>query len=84
VKTVSVYDAKTHLSQLIAEVEAGERVVITRNGAPVAQLVGMVRPVRRADALRGLVLSATPDALAPMSEAEIAALEGGPLFPVDP
>ena len=36
---VTVHEAKTHLSQLIASVEAGERVVIARNGVPVAELV---------------------------------------------
>lgn len=38
-KTATVADAKAHLSALIAEVEAGEDVVITRRGKPVARLV---------------------------------------------
>jgi prevent-host-death family protein len=42
---VSIYEAKTHLSQLIAEVEAtGEEVVIRRHNVPVAKLVPF-RPV---------------------------------------
>jgi prevent-host-death family protein len=36
---VSVYDAKTHLSRLLVEVEAGTEVAITRNGRAVARLV---------------------------------------------
>ena len=36
---VSVAEARNHLTQLIRSVEAGEPVVITRNGKPVAQLV---------------------------------------------
>jgi prevent-host-death family protein len=36
--TVNVYDAKTHLSQLLNRVEAGERIVIARAGKPVAIL----------------------------------------------
>jgi prevent-host-death family protein len=36
---VSVADAKNHLSELLRSVAEGERVVITRNGKPVAQLV---------------------------------------------
>ena len=36
---VNVHEAKTHLSRLLARVEAGEEVVIARNGNPVAQLV---------------------------------------------
>jgi prevent-host-death family protein len=37
-KQVNVHDAKTHLSRLLEEVEAGERIVIARAGAPVAVL----------------------------------------------
>lgn len=38
-KTATVADAKSHLSALLAEVEAGQGVVITRRGKPVARLV---------------------------------------------
>ena len=39
-KTVNVHDAKTHLSVLLAEVEqGGKRIVICRNGRPIADLV---------------------------------------------
>ena len=38
-KTVGIFDAKTHLSSLIDEVERGGEVVITRHGKPVARLV---------------------------------------------
>ena len=37
--TVNVHEAKTHLSRLLAQVEAGEEVTIARNGKPVARLV---------------------------------------------
>lgn len=37
--TVGAYEAKTHLSELLEKVEAGEEIVITRHGAPVAKLV---------------------------------------------
>ena len=33
---VNVHDAKTHLSRLLTQVEAGEEVIIARNGKPVA------------------------------------------------
>ena len=36
---VNVYAAKTLLSRLIDQVNAGEEVVITRHGRPVARLV---------------------------------------------
>lgn len=35
---VSIAEARNRLTQLIRAVEAGESVVITRNGKPVAQL----------------------------------------------
>jgi prevent-host-death family protein len=42
-----MHEAKTKLSQLVERAEAGEDVVIARNGKPVARLV----PVRTAAAL---------------------------------
>lgn len=38
-RAVGAYHAKTHLSQLLDEVEAGAVVAITRNGRAVARLV---------------------------------------------
>ncbi len=35
---VGGFDAKTHLSDLLDRVEAGEEIVITRRGKPVARL----------------------------------------------
>jgi len=37
--TVGAYEAKTHLSELLEKVEAGEEIIITKHGAPVARLV---------------------------------------------
>lgn len=37
--TVNVHEAETHLSRLLARVEAGEEVILARNGRPVARLV---------------------------------------------
>jgi antitoxin (DNA-binding transcriptional repressor) of toxin-antitoxin stability system len=36
--TVKVGEAKTHLSDLLAKVEAGEDVIIARGNAPIARL----------------------------------------------
>lgn len=36
--TVGAYEAKTHLSDLLARVARGERIVITKHGVPVAVL----------------------------------------------
>ena len=38
-RTVNVHEAKTTLSQLLAEVERGEDVIIARSGKPVARLI---------------------------------------------
>ena len=38
-KHVGMFEAKTHLSALVEEVEKGGQVVITRHGKPVAKLV---------------------------------------------
>lgn len=37
--TVGAFDAKTHFSDLLKEVEKGGKVVITKHGRPVAKLV---------------------------------------------
>lgn len=42
-KRVSIKDAKNRLPAIVRAVEGGERVVITRNGQPVADLVRHVR-----------------------------------------
>lgn len=36
---VNMHEAKTHLSRLVAKVEAGEEIVIARGGRPCARLV---------------------------------------------
>ena len=38
-RTAGVFEAKQNFSELIAAVEAGEQVTITRHGKPVAQLL---------------------------------------------
>lgn len=44
---VGAYEAKTHLPALLAKVEQGETVTITRHGRPIARLVPVevVRPL---------------------------------------
>jgi prevent-host-death family protein len=36
---VNVYEAKTHLSKLLCEVEQGEEVIIGKAGKPLARLI---------------------------------------------
>jgi prevent-host-death family protein len=44
--TCTVAEAKAHLSELLARVEGGEELLITRRGRPVANL-SPVRPIKR-------------------------------------
>lgn len=44
---VNIHEAKTQLSRLLEEVEAGERIVIARAGEPVAVLSPYKAAVRR-------------------------------------
>lgn len=37
-KTVGIFEAKNRLSELVAQAESGEVIVLTRNGHPVAQI----------------------------------------------
>jgi prevent-host-death family protein len=55
--TVNIYEAKTHLSQLLARVEHGEEITISRHGRPVARLVphARQRTPRRPGMWRGKV-----------------------------
>ena len=46
-RQVNVHEAKTQLSRLLEEVEAGERVVIARAGKPVAVLTPYRTAVKR-------------------------------------
>lgn len=79
-KTVNVHEAKTHLSRLLEEVEAGQEVVIARAGRPVARLMPLPlvrpqRPQRRLGILAGRY--AVPDDWdAPLPDEVIAGFEG--------
>ena len=73
---VNVHEAKTHLSRLLTQVEAGEEVTIARNGTPVARLVPCRRRGKRKfGAMKGRI--ALDDSFFdPLSEEELAAWEG--------
>jgi prevent-host-death family protein len=57
-ETINVYEAKTHLSQLIARVESGEEITLSRNGRPVARIVPLTWQaiVRKPGALKGQIV----------------------------
>jgi prevent-host-death family protein len=54
--TVGAYEAKTNLARLLARVEKGDEVVITKHEKPVAKILPFETPspVSRGDALRRL------------------------------
>jgi antitoxin (DNA-binding transcriptional repressor) of toxin-antitoxin stability system len=57
-RLVNVHQAKTHLSQLLQEVEQGQEVVIARSGVPIARLVAWQtpsQPVAAPGAMRGQI-----------------------------
>ncbi len=75
--TVNVHEAKTHLSRLLAEVEAGEEVVIARNGNPVAKLVQIrQRGKPEFGSMKGLI-ELDDSFFDPLPEEELRLWEGG-------
>ena len=74
--TVNVHEAKTHLSRLLAQVEAGEEVTIARNGTPVARMVPAGETGRpQPDVFKGRVV--VPDSFFdPLPEEELRLWEG--------
>ncbi|MGH8556716.1 MAG: type II toxin-antitoxin system Phd/YefM family antitoxin [Methylococcales bacterium] len=54
---VNVHEAKTRLSSLLARVEAGEEIIISRANKPIVRLIPYTasKPVRCLGEARGLV-----------------------------
>lgn len=70
--TVTIHEAKTHLSRLIERARQGEEIVIAKGKEPVVRLTP-VAPARRSmpGAWKGLV-SSSEDAFAPLTDEELA------------
>lgn len=47
--SVGAYEAKTHFSELLEKVEAGEEITITKHGTPVARLVPVMKAYTKAE-----------------------------------
>ena len=75
-KQVNVHEAKTHFSQLLAEVQSGVEIIIAKAGTPVARLTATTKPhiARKAGSAKTLV-SIAPDFDAPLPENIIASFE---------
>lgn len=57
-KQVNLYEAKTHLSQLVKEAAAGREIIIANAGEPMARLVPLAtepRPVREPGQWKGRI-----------------------------
>jgi len=56
-RTINIYEAKTHLSKLVDQAAAGEDVIISRAGKPVARLTRLKEAKRtvRFGLLKGAV-----------------------------
>ncbi|MDR3068808.1 MAG: type II toxin-antitoxin system prevent-host-death family antitoxin [Cellulomonas sp.] len=68
--SVNVHEAKTHLSRLLAQVERGERVTITRRGKPVAEMIPTTVDEVQLGFWTGTV---TDEAVRPLDDDELAA-----------
>ena len=76
--TVNVLEAKTHLSRLLHAVEAGEEVIISRAGKPIARLSPIeTRPRKKISWGRDIGKFVVPDDFNdPLPEDIQAVLEG--------
>jgi prevent-host-death family protein len=81
-ETVNIHEAKTHLSRLVQRVEAGEEIVISRAGKPVARLVPLAQQLkpRVFGQMRGRI-TISDDFDAPLPDELLAAFYDGPIEP---
>ena len=73
---VNIHHAKSQITKLVAAAEAGEDVIIARNGKPAVKLVPVQPGSFRLGMMNGLIED-IPDFLEPLSQDELAAWEGG-------
>jgi len=76
-ETVSISEAKSHLSQLVDQAASGHDVVVSRNGKPLVRITQLEGPKRRVrfGVLRSRVQIA-PDFDAPLPDEVLAGFEG--------
>lgn len=65
-----MHEAKSRLSELVRLVEAGEKVVLARNGAPVVELVVAEAPKKRQGGFMRGQIWISPDFDDPLPEFE--------------
>ena len=73
---VTIHQAKTNLSKLVAQAEAGEEIVIARGSKAVAKIVPMKpKPKRQAGTLKGKI-ALTDAFFEPLPDDELALWNG--------
>ncbi len=76
-RQVNIHEAKTRLSQLLAQLDDGEEIVIARAGKPIARLVPLVeRPARRHPGSAVGKVTIAPDFDEPLPQAVLNTFEG--------
>ena len=70
VKQIGTLEAKTRFSELLAEVEKGQRFQITRHGKPIAELAPLAaeKKKRKAGFAPGLITYMASDFDAPLED----------------
>lgn len=60
---LNIHEAKTHLSRYIEKVREGEKIILCKNGTPVAQIIPFPRRQKNKKAIYGLGkgLGSVPD-----------------------
>ena len=76
--TVTIHQAKTQLSKLLARAEAGEEIVIARGKQPIAKLTAIAPTTERVfGAMAGRFNIPDSFFFDPLPDEELAAWEGG-------
>jgi prevent-host-death family protein len=83
-KIISIRTAKSGFSKIVAQAEAGDEIILTRRGKPVAKLIPLAttvsRPKRVPGRLKGQI-TIGPEFFEPMSEEELELWYESPVFP---
>ena len=75
--TVTVHEAKTHLSRLIADALAGKEVIIARGKEPAVKLVPVEQKPKRIPGKYKGQFTVPPEFFEPLSDEELKLWEGG-------
>lgn len=76
-KKVNIYEAKTRLSQLVADAVSGQDVIIARAGRPVARLTRLSQPPKRRLGLLDGRFRIPDDFNRPLPQDVLRAFDGG-------